>query len=107
MKVIFPRATFWGAAFTGYIRIESAGVYKFTGHGENWLRFSIDDQLLIDEYDRDINNGNGGPGESALKAGLAPVRILYYDVERPASIDLFIQKIGGERKALDTALLFH
>ncbi|OQP54554.1 hypothetical protein A4H97_21535 [Niastella yeongjuensis] len=104
---MFPRAHFWGAAFTGYIRIDSAGVYRFTGHGENWLRFSIDDQLLIDEFDRDINNGNGGPGEIALQAGLHRVKILYYDVERPASIDLFMQKIGGERKALDPALLFH
>ncbi len=45
LEGLFPRGR-WGAELTGFIRIEEDGVYRFTGHGENWLRFYIDEQML-------------------------------------------------------------
>lgn len=103
LKEIVHRGEEWGVEFTGYIYVAEDGIYTFSGHGENWLKFYVHDQLLIEEYDQDITMG----GEIALKAGYHPVKILYYDLRRPPSIDLFMQKKGGVVLEIPAALLFH
>lgn len=103
LKEITHRGEEWGIEFTGYIYVAEDGIYTFSGHAENWLKFFIHDQLLIEEYDEDIEKS----GEIALKKGYHPVKIQYYDVRRPPSIDLYIQRKGGEREILSDAVLFH
>lgn len=103
LKEIIHRGEEWAVEFTGYVYVPEDGIYTFSGHGENWLKFYLHDQLLIEEYDQDITMG----GEIALKAGYHPVKIIYYDLRRPPSIDLYMQKTGGKAVPLPESALFH
>lgn len=103
LKDIVHQAEDWGVEFTGYVYVPEDGIYRFSGHAENWLKLFVHDQLLIEEYDQDITVG----GDIALKAGYHPVKIQYYDVHRPPSIDLYIQRSGGKIMCLPPAMLYH
>ncbi|MRG44018.1 metallophosphoesterase [Chitinophaga sp. SYP-B3965] len=103
LKEMVHRGEEWGVEFTGYVYVAEDGIYKFSGHAENWLKFYVHDQLLIEEYEQDVTVG----GEIALKAGYHPVKIIYYDLRRPPSIDLYIQKTGGKVIPLAEEVLFH
>jgi predicted phosphodiesterase len=103
LKEIVHRGEEWGVEFTGYIYVAEDGIYTFSGHAENWLKLFVHDQLLIEEYEQDVTMA----GEIALKAGYHPVKILYYDLRRPPSIDLYLQRKGGIVQEIPASVLFH
>jgi len=71
------RDLYFALKFSGFIEIPKDGLYVFTTNSNDGSRMFIDDKLVVD------NDGPHGmrpsSGTVALKAGLHPVRVDYYN----------------------------
>lgn len=93
-----------GLVINGYINIPKDGIYTFALLSDDGSIMSIGDDLTID------NDGPHAPkeviGQKALKAGLHPIEIKYFD-HNGGVLKLDIIDENGERVTLDESWLKH
>lgn len=69
--------TAYGLIYTGYIQIPNTDVYRFRLSSDDGSLLSIDGKTIVD------NDGmhwfQGKEGQAALRAGLFPIKILYFN----------------------------
>ena len=76
----------FGMQFDGYIEVPKDNNYLFRISSDDGSRFYLDGQLIIDN---DGFHGNDSrDGEMALKAGLHPIRLTYFQGEGGKSVNL-------------------
>lgn len=90
-----------GLMFTGYIEIPSDGIYTFKLLSDDGSRLYINDYLVID------NDGPHAPkevvGQYAMKKGLHPLTLYYFDGNNGGSLKL--QVLSPEGKELNDIFL--
>ncbi len=88
--------------FSGYIRIDSDGIYTFTLDSDDGSKLLIDDKLIA------VNDGaeKTPEGSIALKKGLHKINVSYYDSGGGNHLKVFMQMYGGEKMAVPSKILF-
>lgn len=95
----------FGLAFTGFVRVPSAGVWNFTVTSDDGSRLSIGDTVVAD------NDGEHGSqdvaGRIRLAAGLHPIRIVYFNKGGEKSLTVSWSGPGTQEQALPADVLMH
>jgi alpha-L-fucosidase len=91
--------------FTGYIRIDSDGIYTFFTDSDDGSMLYIDDEEIVN------NDGDHGSveknGKAALKKGYHKIKVLYFDSGGGNSLKVSIQPEGGKKEIIQASSLFH
>jgi hypothetical protein len=91
--------------FNGYINVPEDDVYTFYSASDDGSRIWIGEELVTD------NDGIHGPinkyGQIALKKGLHPIHIQFFEREWDAILDVSYRIAGGEKKEISSGMLFH
>lgn len=99
------RREHFGMRFTGFVKVPADGVYTFFNLSDNGSRVYIHDELVVD------NDGPHGKkeesGNIALKTGLHPIKVEYYQMEGGKALDVKIEGPQMERWPLTEDNLFH
>jgi hypothetical protein len=94
----------YGLLFSGYVRIPEDGVYSFSLGSDDGSRFLLDGRRLID------NDGLHGMqqrrGAVALKAGLHPIRVEYFNKTGGEGLTLSWSGPGFPVQVLPASALF-
>ena len=104
---------FVSVRWTGYIKPAFNETYKFTAHVNDALRLWIDDELLIDEYEKEVDDFDEyveffANTEHAMKADqLVSIKIEYRENRGSAMIRLFWESISQPFAIIDRPRLFH
>ena len=94
-----------GFEFTGYIKIDEAGVYTFSTESDDGSKLYISDKLVVD------NDGIHGmtelSGQIALDAGWHPIKLMFF--ERFGGEGLIVRYAGQgiEKQVIPAEILFH
>jgi hexosaminidase len=85
----------FGLIFRGFIKVSKTGVYTFTLLSNDGSCLFINEQLIVD------NDGWHGAqeryGQIALKAGLHPIRVSYFQVGGGKALQIFVEGPGIEK----------
>ena len=85
----------FGLIFRGFIKVPTAGVYIFTLLSNDGSRLYINEQLVVD------NDGWHGAqeryGQIALKTGLHPIRVSYFQVGGGKALQVFVEGPGIDK----------
>jgi hypothetical protein len=99
------RREHYGMRYTGYVKVPADGVYTIFNLSDNGSRVYIHDKLIVD------NDGPHGKkeesGEIALKAGLHPLKVEYYQMEGGKALDVKIEGPQMDRWRLSEDILFY
>jgi len=95
----------FGFLFQGFIKIETAGVYRFSTESDDGSRLYIADKLVVD------NDGLHGiierSGIIALSAGYHPVRIDFFEKTGGDDLKVYIQPAGKQKVLINPETLFY
>jgi outer membrane protein assembly factor BamB len=95
----------FGLRFRGFIKVPADGVYMFFTRSDDGSKLWIGDQPIVN------NDGIHGPEEKhgwiALKAGLHPIQIDYWDALWGESLEVSYEGPGIARQRLPENVLFH
>jgi len=90
--------------FTGYIRVPADGTYTFTLRSDDGSQLVIGDRLVTDH---DGCHGMiGKPGEVKLKAGLHPIKLMYFQAEAGQGLEVRYAGPGISKQLIPASLLF-
>jgi len=106
---------FVSVRWTGYIKPAFDEVYTFTAHVNDALKLWIGDELLIDEYENEVDESSGGEysvfsatTKEDLKADqLVLIKIEYRENRGLAMIQLYWESISQPFAIIDQPRLFH
>jgi len=99
------RADEVGAVFSGFVRVPADGIYTFTLGSDDGSRMFLHGEKII-ESDRQ-QNFEEASYVAALKAGLHPVRIDYFENGGGAGIVLSYESAGIPKQVVPAAALVH
>lgn len=95
----------YGFRFTGFIKIPVDGVYTFYTTSDDGSSIWLHNIKFVD------NDGSHGSREMkmdiALKTGLHPISVLYYQNESGQAFSVEIEGPGIEKQSVPAELLFH
>ncbi len=95
---------YFGLRFAGFIKVPETGVYTFAIQSNDGSRLYIGRQLIVD------NDGLHGPvtrsGQIALKKGLHPIRLDYFQGGANKKLTVFYEPPGEKRQEIPTDILF-
>lgn len=95
-----------GLRFEGFLKLPKTGVYTFHLRSDDGSRLQLGGAVLID-HDGFHNDAKTLSGSVAVKAGLHPIRIDYFQGSGGATLQLEIEGPGLTRQSLPAALCFH
>ena len=81
------------------------GIYTFFTGSDDGVRVFIDDELVVDGDE--LHHGITNEGRAALKAGLHPVTIRYFQRLYRQSLSLSWEGPGLQRQPIAAGSLFH
>ena len=91
--------------FTGYLRVDRDGLYRFFTESDDGSRLFVDGVEVVN------NDGNHGPvereGRAALRRGLHTIRVVYFDSGGDNALKVSMQAEGGKKIELPATRLFH
>jgi alpha-L-fucosidase len=91
--------------FSGYIKIDKAGIYTFFTDSDDGSMLYIDDEEVVN------NGGDHGSqeksGRAAMKKGYHKIKIIYFDSGGGNSLKVSMQAEGGNKLEIPASLLFH
>ena len=98
------REDHWGVVYTGYIRISKPGVYTFYLVSDDGSRLYIGDQLVVDH---DMCHAETEmPGGVALKAGIYPLRLDFFENDQSQALTLLYSGPGVKKQVVPAGILF-
>ncbi|MFL5577604.1 MAG: PA14 domain-containing protein, partial [Gemmatimonadaceae bacterium] len=89
--------------FTGYLRAPRDGVYALTARADDGVRVWVGDRLVVDGMGFSPSLAESR-GEIALRAGLHPVTVTYFQSWDEAALQLWVDAPGGARRRMDDML---
>lgn len=92
---------YYGAAFTGSISIPCDGLYSFHIKGDNAARLLIDGTAIA------ASTGSEATGSVALKAGLHPIRVEFYEYNGNTLLQLLWTRPGCLKEVVPASALLH
>ncbi|MGZ3915940.1 MAG: alpha-L-fucosidase [Flavisolibacter sp.] len=99
------RSQKYALKFEGYIKIPKDGIYSFFTRSDDGSILWIDGTEVVN------NDGDHGSveitGSAALKRGLHPIRLWYYDAGGDNELKVFWQAQGGRKELIPPEILFH
>ena len=91
--------------FSGYIKINDAGIYTFSTLSDDGSKLFIDDMEVVN------NDGDHGAveknGKALLKKGYHTIWVLYYDGSGGNELKVMIQNGNGKEEEIPATMLFH
>ncbi len=90
--------------FTGYIRIPADGVYTFGLLSDDSSRLYIGDTLVVDHDG--VHAAIYKYGQVALRAGLHPIIVLYFEKNRRQQLNVYYAGPGIEKQLIPNNALF-
>ena len=89
--------------YGGWLRVPRDGVYALTALADDGARVWVGDRLVVDgvAYSPQVVENRG---EVALKAGLHPLTVTYFQGTGDASLRLYVEGPGVPRRAIDGML---
>lgn len=99
------RAEKFAFYFSGYIKINDAGIYTFSTLSDDGSKLFIDDMEVVN------NDGDHGAveknGKALLKKGYHTICVLYYDGSGGNELKVMIQNGNGKEEEIPATMLFH
>ena len=95
----------FGLVIDGYILVPADGIYTFFAGSDDGVRVFIDDDLVVDGDE--LHHGITNEGRAALKAGLHPVTIRYFQRLYRQSLTISWEGPGLQRQPIGAGSLFH
>jgi len=92
----------FGLKFTGYIRVPSDGVYRFSTISDDGSRLWVSNQLLVDNAESRVEKS----ASIGLKAGLHPITVWYYQGVGTALLTVYFEGPGVVKRELQPTDLF-
>ncbi len=95
----------YGFYFTGFVRVPHDGVYTFYTSSDDGSRLYIGDVEVVD------NDGLHGQrerfGRTALKAGLHPIRVSFFERGGSDALEVYYKGPGIEKALIPAGALYH
>jgi RHS repeat-associated protein len=85
----------WGMRATGKLRLPTTGTYTFRIWSDNGLRFYIDDQLLLDDWNDGGQRNHPQVSLDNIAGSVHRFRLEYYHTTGDANITLYMTPPGG------------
>jgi hypothetical protein len=103
-----PRDTseMFGIMYTGYLKIPRTGVYTFTSLSDDGARLWIGNQTVLASLGQSPATTET-TGQIALKAGLHPFSLGYFQAYGPMALELFVEGPGMPRQRISGSMLYH
>jgi hexosaminidase len=101
----FRKMSAFGVIYTGYIRIDSDGVYGFGTSSDDGSTLLIDDQLVVDNDGKHPVSGKNGA--IALQKGYHRFTLKYFNIGITGSLKVFITLPGKPTGELGSDLLYN
>ena len=99
------RAEYYGIRFAGYLQLPADAIYEFSLTSDDGSTLAIGDRLVVD------HDGSHGADERtgmiALRAGLHPVTIKFFQGEGGVAFDVKVRRARGEWSPIPAAWLRH
>ncbi len=95
----------YGFAFTGFVQIQSQGVYTFTTASDDGSRLYIGNKLIVENgglHGRKEANGNIGLGP-----GMHRIRVIYFERGGDDVLEVFYSGAGIKHQPIPVEALFH
>ncbi len=100
-----PAAEFFGLTFEGFIDIPRAGVYTFHTTSDDGSVLYVDGaQVVANDYFQGMTERSGSV---ALKAGMHPIRVEYFQGARGAGLEVRYEGPGTGKQLIPAGILFH
>lgn len=92
--------------FTGYVRVPKDGVYLFYTRSDDGSRLYIGDDLVVDNDG--LHSALEKGGFAALKAGLHPIRVGYFEAAGEVEVlEVYYEGRGLDKQPIPAKALFH
>jgi len=105
---VSPMDEDFGAVFNGFIQIPKKGIYTFHTRSNDGSRIYIGDSLVVD---LDIWRTHFDPldkyGSIALKAGLHPIKVEFFQDFGRKHLQIFYEGPGLNKQIIPATVLFH
>jgi len=90
--------------FTGYVEVPADGVYAFYTRSDDGSRLYLGDRLVVDN---DAVHGSvERRGFAALRAGLHPIRVTFFDADGEEELTVCYEGPGLEKRPIPENVLF-
>ncbi len=101
---INKREDFIAIVFEGFIQIDKPGIYTFFSSANDGSWFYLDNKLIVDNTGD--NNSGREKGETNLKKGMHPLKVIYYENDGTEALDVRMKGPGMEKQAIPPYTLF-
>lgn len=105
---VSPKDEEFGMVFSGYVNIPKDGIYTFHTRSNDGSRIYIGDSLVVD---LNIWRTHFDPfdkyGSIALKAGLHPIRVEFFQDFGRKHLQIFYEGPGLPKQVIPASVLFH
>jgi hypothetical protein len=87
----------FGMRYTGYVRVPRTGVYTFTALSDDGAALWVGDQNVFWSVGQSPKTTET-PGQIALRAGLHPITLTYFQAYGPMALELWVEGPGMRRQ---------
>ncbi len=94
----------YGLRYTGFIRVPSAGVYRFFVTSDDGSRLYIGDELVVDHDG--LHSAGQRAGQLALAAGLHPICVDFFQRTGDVALEVAYAGPGIDRQRVPATALF-
>ncbi len=99
------RKSIFGFIYTGYININTTGLYNFNIESDDGSLLYIDDKLIVNNDGR--QTAGEGTDRAILGKGMHKIKVIYYDSGGDNNLNVFMQKEGGSKQEISSNILYH
>ena len=98
-------AEMFGMRYTGYIRVPRTGVYTFTALSDDGAGLWFGDRNVFWSLGQSPKTTETW-GQIALRAGLHPITVTFFQAYGPRALELYIEGPGVRRQQIPASMLF-
>jgi hypothetical protein len=95
----------FGMRYTGYVRVPRTGVYTFTAVSDDGAALWVGDRNVFWSVGQSPK-ATETSGQIALRAGLHPITLTYFQAYGPMALELHVEGPGLARRPVPASMLF-
>jgi hexosaminidase len=99
------RAEFYGIKFGGFLQVPANAIYEFSLTSDDGSTLAIGDKVVVDHDGP--HGADARTGMIALRAGLHPVTIKFFQGEGGVALDVKVRRVGGDWSPIPSTWLRH
>ncbi|MDQ6830240.1 MAG: PA14 domain-containing protein, partial [Gemmatimonadota bacterium] len=106
--VLTPRdsSEMFSLRYTGYLRVPKTGVYTLGALADDGAALWVGDQFVFGSLGQSPKTTETW-GQIALRAGLHPITVSYFQAYGPMALEMYIEGPGMKRQRIPRSMLFH